>query len=318
MTFLDFVSNRERLTLPDWKTGGLIVLLGFSGMYGSQLTMGFGQSLAPASYSCLIGITVPIFVFIISVASGLEKVKWTRWSGLAKVAGVLSAVCGGILIPLYNGPVVISRLVHAIPLPELPLDVRGVLASSFSSLNVGDDAIGGFLLVLCGFLQALYWTFQAEIIKRYPAPIAIAAMARIASLSLMTVTGLVLVEPSAWAIPRISDIVAIVYGGIVPYGLFFGLQCWAGHEGGPVLLAVYKPLQSFTTIGMAYFVLSENIYLGSILGLLCIVHGLLWLTWGQITSRKEDENAVKLLPSTVVDGAPIMQEDSDLKRPLLG
>jgi drug/metabolite transporter (DMT)-like permease len=162
LALMSLCTEREPLTLPDWKTGGLIVLLGFSGMYGSQLTMGFGQSLAPASYSCLIGITVPIFVFIISVASGLEKVKWTRWSGLAKVAGVLSAVCGGILIPLYNGPVVISRLVHAIPLPELPLDVRGVLASSFSSLNVGDDAIGGFLLVLCGFLQALYWTFQVN------------------------------------------------------------------------------------------------------------------------------------------------------------
>lgn len=136
----------------------------------------------------------------------------------------------------------------------------------------------------------------------------------------MTVTGLVTVQdPSAWGIPRASDIVAIVYGvsgphisdssicsrdfewnevqsfvvgidlyafrqvllptrhlkarscaepevasmqGVIPYGLTFALQSWVAFESGPVLLASYKPLQSFATIGMSYVFLGDNIHLG--------------------------------------------------------
>jgi drug/metabolite transporter (DMT)-like permease len=255
LTPLAFFSERGQRTPLNWTTFGRTVLLGFVGMYAAQLTLTIGISLAPAAYAALIGITTPIFVFAISAATGLEEVRWTQRGGQAKTLGMLSAVCGGVLIPLYNGPVILNsvRGPHSVPLSELPQDIHGVLAPTIlSNLEIENWQLGGFLLIFTGFLYAVFWTLQAHTMKKYPAPISIAALSYFAGFLMLTPTGLLTVRDySEWAISKPSAIISVLYVGLFSSGVNFALQSWGSFLSGPVLLASYAPLQSFGNIAMA-------------------------------------------------------------------
>ncbi|CAM6127924.1 unnamed protein product [Calypogeia fissa] len=282
---------------------------------GSNMSVAFGISLAPAAYGSLIGITIPIFVFLISAASGLEDFDWNRRAGQAKILGVLSAVGGAVIIPVYNGPEMIGPLMNAqrVPLSPLPVELNTVLAQALSNLDIEDWQLGGFLLILSGFLFAVLWTIQAYTLKRYPHPLSVAALAHGVGALATALSGVLMVrEPSSWAIHPSIDIISLLFTGCISAGTNSALQSWSLFKAGPMLLASYPPLQSFCTIVIAWLFLGEGIHLGSVLGLLLIINGLFLITWGKLTNQKEPRHPEKI----TLDGALIT--DTSVTENLLG
>ncbi|CAM6103378.1 unnamed protein product [Calypogeia fissa] len=317
---LAFYSERGRRKPLDRTTIVLIVLMGCVGVFGSNMSTTFGISLAPAAYGSLIGITTPIFIFLISAASELEDFDWNRRAGQAKILGVLSAVGGAVIIPVYNGPEMIGPLMNAqrVPLSPLPVEVNSVFAQALSNLDIEDWQLGGFLLILAGFLFAVMWTIQAYTLKRYPHPLSVAALAYGVGALATTLSGVLMVrDPSSWAIHRRIDIISLLFNGFISSGTNSALQSWSLFKAGPVLLASYHPLRSFSTIVIAWLFLGEGIHLGSVLGLLLIISGLFLITWGKLTNQKEPRHPVTIIPTTL-DGALTITADTSVKEHLLG
>ncbi|XVE81815.1 hypothetical protein DITRI_Ditri15bG0096300 [Diplodiscus trichospermus] len=77
------------------------------------------------------------------------------------------------------------------------------------------------------------------------------------------------------------DLWATLYAGVVCSGIIIFIQFWCTEEKGPVFVTMFNPLSTILVAVLAYFVLGEKLYLGSILGGVIVIVGLYLLLWGK-------------------------------------
>ncbi|KAK7268747.1 hypothetical protein RIF29_21455 [Crotalaria pallida] len=59
------------------------------------------------------------------------------------------------------------------------------------------------------------------------------------------------------------------------------ISLWCTDEKGPVFASMFNPLLTILVAILAYFVLGEKLYLGSIIGAFVVIIGLYLLLWGK-------------------------------------
>ncbi|KAG7013491.1 WAT1-related protein, partial [Cucurbita argyrosperma subsp. argyrosperma] len=86
----------------------------------------------------------------------------------------------------------------------------------------------------------------------------------------------------------ISWALSYIMQGIVGSALVVYIQLWCTEKKGPVFATMYSPLGAVLVALLAYFVLGQRLYVGSIVGGVIVVVGLYLLLWG-----KEDEHMLQ-------------------------
>ncbi|KAJ6689262.1 hypothetical protein OIU85_005644 [Salix viminalis] len=273
--------QRPKLTLALFVEIFILSLLGV----GLTLNMYFVSMryTSPTFVASMVN-TIASLTFVIAVVLRLEVLDLRNPRGIAKVLGTLVSLAGVTTMTLYRGPLMKQLwqpLVH----------IQGTTGNNQESWLKGS-----ILTVASCITWSIWYIMQAFTLKRYPAPLSLTTwMSFVGAVQSAVFTGIIHHKRAAWTIGFDIDFWSIVYGGIVVSGLIIYVQLWCTEEKGPVFVTMFNPLSTILVAILAYFVLGEKLYLGSILGAVIVIIGLYLLLWGkeedqQVHSKEEEQS----------------------------
>lgn len=208
----------------------------------------------------------------------LEQVHLNRRDGIAKVLGTLTSFIGASVITLYEGPTVYN--------PNPPSD-QSDLMFAFGDAKEKNWTLG----CICCFGHCLCWAswivLQAAVLKKYPARFSVYSFTCFFSiLQFLAIAGYFERDSQAWHVHSVGELFTIFYAGLVVSGIGFAIQIWVIQRGGPVFVSGYLPLQTMLVAVMASIALSEEFYLGGMIGAMLIIAGLYLVVWGKSEETK--------------------------------
>ncbi|KAL2994661.1 hypothetical protein AAZX31_10G177300 [Glycine max] len=150
------------------------------------------------------------------------------------------------------------------------------------SAAINESLKGSLLTVLSCVTWSIWYIMQAATLKRYPAPLSLTTwMCFLGAAQSAVLTVIVERNPSAWTIGFNIDLWSTIYGGIVVAGLIIYVILWCNEKKWPVFVTMFYPLCTVLVNIVAYFVLGEKLYFGSIIGAFAVIIGLYLLLWGK-------------------------------------
>ncbi|CAF2054393.1 unnamed protein product [Brassica napus] len=157
------------------------------------------------------------------------------------------------------------------------------------SINKSQNWTLGCLYLMGHCLSWAAWmVLQAPVLKKYPAKLTLTSFTCFFGLIQFLVIALfVETDPNNWIIGSWEELFTILYAGIVASGLVVYLQTWCIYKGGPVFVAVFQPLQTLLVAAMAFVVLGDQLYSGSIVGSVFIMLGLYLVLWGKTEEKRQ-------------------------------
>ncbi|XP_019703853.1 WAT1-related protein At5g64700 isoform X2 [Elaeis guineensis] len=211
----------------------------------------------------------PVATFILAIVLGMETVKLKRYSGIAKVSGVVLCLSGILAMAFYRGPQLKALKHH-------PLFGHG---DSHTNQARGDSKstwiLGTFLMILSNFLWSLWILFQEPLLKEYPSKLLFTTLQCVFSTIQSFFIALTCERDfSRWKLSFDISLISVAYCGIIVTGVSFYLQTWTIEKRGPVFFAMTMPFTLIITIIGSAFLLGELISLGSVLGAILMVGGL--------------------------------------------
>ncbi|XP_078173222.1 WAT1-related protein At3g45870-like isoform X1 [Carex rostrata] len=266
---------------------GSFFLLGLTGIFGNQLLFLLGLSYTNPSYAAAFQPAIPVFTFLLAAIVGVEAVNLYKKDGRAKVMGTVVCILGATLMVLYRGPAVVGP-------SGADLVSQNGIGVHLSGLNMGRlGGLGNFHLgVLClignCFLMGAYFVIQAPVLVKYPASLSLTAYSYSFATLFMVVTGVFATNGLHEWILTTTEIIAIIYAGVVASCLNYAIMTWANKVLGPSLVSLYVPLQPVMSTFLSTVFLGSTIFLGSIIGGILIVAGLYVVTWARY---KESQSA---------------------------
>ncbi|RID50279.1 LOW QUALITY PROTEIN: hypothetical protein BRARA_H01020 [Brassica rapa] len=253
--------------------------LGLAGVFGNQLLFLIAAAIQPS---------IPVFTFLFAVMMGTERVNMLRIEGQAKVGGTLVCVMGAISMVLFRGPALLgdkdtdSAVNHEINAKGRPEPTGLCLYRSWVEIK----HIGVLCLIGNCMCMAAFLAIQAPVLKKYPANLSVTALSYFFGTVLMVTTAFFMVnEPLDWRLTQ-SEVLAVIYAGVIASALNYGLLTWSNKIIGPALVALYNPLQPAASAFLSRIFLGSPIYLGSIVGGFFIILGLYMVTWASFRERK--------------------------------
>ncbi|XP_057746681.1 WAT1-related protein At1g68170-like [Arachis stenosperma] len=92
-----------------------------------------------------------------------------------------------------------------------------------------------------------------------------------------------------WKLDWNIRLLASAYSGIVGSGVVFLIIAWCIQMRGPLLAFIFNPVMLMLVAVVASFMLDEKLYLGSVIGVVLIVYGLLpyMILWGKNKEMKK-------------------------------
>ncbi|XP_057442705.1 WAT1-related protein At4g08290-like [Lotus japonicus] len=242
-----------------------------------------GMKMTSASFASAVMNSVPSITFVLAIIFRLERMKLKELGCQAKVFGTVVSLGGAFLMALYKGPVVGSSASH-------------VAQSQNVSNSSGDQWLIGacFLLIGCAGFSAFY-ILQAITLRKYPAEMSLATW--ICFVGALQSSALTIFmehhDPAAWSLGLDSKLFACAYSGIVTSAVQFYVQGTVIKTKGPVFVTAFNPLRMIIVTALACILLSEKLYLGSLIGGVVVVMGLYLVVWGK---AKEQKNLIPPCP----------------------
>ncbi|XP_052118140.1 WAT1-related protein At3g45870 isoform X2 [Arachis duranensis] len=273
--------------------------LGLTGIFGNQLLFLIGLNLTNPTYAAATQPAIPVLTFMFSAIMGTEKVNLLRYEGVAKVGGTIICVSGAISMVLYPGPVVIGN--PETGMEHVSQNPSGLKDVGFDQFQLGVICIIGNCMCMAGYLS-----IQAKLLKKYPTNLSLTAYSYFFGTVLMVILSIFMTDGiTDWTLTQ-SEILAVLYAGIIASALGYGLITWSNKILGPTMVSLYNSLQpAFATL-LSLIFLGSPVYLGSILGGTFIIVGLYIVTWGSYKEKQAD--AAENLPCESCVSEPLIHE----------
>ncbi|KAF8698637.1 hypothetical protein HU200_034884 [Digitaria exilis] len=268
---------------------GSFALLGFTGLFLNPILFLVGPGYTNPSYAGALDPSVPVFAFLLAAIAGVEAINISTKHGILKVLGTAVCVSGAVLMALYRGPSLISLLGGTDD--PAPADANASIVARYpaewlTSTMLGFGGVEAWHLgVLClighCFLLGAYLVIQVPVITRYPASLSLTAYSYFFATVFMVLTGVFATNGlHEWALTK-TEMIAVLYGGIVASCMSYAVMTWANKILGPSVVALYNPLQpAFSTILSTIF-LGAPVYIRSIIGGGFVIAGLYIVTWAR-------------------------------------
>ncbi|KAJ1391352.1 EamA domain [Sesbania bispinosa] len=229
-----------------------------------------GMKYTTATFAVAMTNILPAITFILACFLRLEKIKIKSIRSQAKVVGTVATVSGAMVMTLLKGPVLFGS--------------HGSNDLNQHNGTSTKHTIAGSVMITIGcFCWACFVILQAITLKTYPAALSLASLICLFG----TIEGAVVAvimergNPSVWSINWDMRLLSAVYTGIVCSGLGYYLQGVVMKTRGPVFITSFSPLCMVIVAIMGYFILSEQIFLGRLIGAIVICLGLYFVIWGK-------------------------------------
>ncbi|KAK3131239.1 hypothetical protein QOZ80_6BG0503900 [Eleusine coracana subsp. coracana] len=289
-------------------------LLGFTGIFGNQLLFLLGLSYTNASYAAAFQPAIPVFTFLLAAIVSVEVVNIFTKDGIVKVLGTAVCVSGAVLMAFYRGPSLIglggtnSADENVLPDTWSSNNAHPAQWLTTTMLHYGVETWHLGVLCLIGncFLMGAYLVIQAPVLIKYPASLSLTAYSYSFATLFMLITGALATSGlHEWALTT-TEIVAILYAGIIASCVNYAIMTWANKILGPSLVALYNPLQPACSTLLSTIFLGTPIYVGSVIGGVFIIAGLYLVTWARYSE------AQRLLTVGYLD--PLLVEDPPVSK----
>ncbi|KAI4303996.1 hypothetical protein MLD38_039568 [Melastoma candidum] len=269
-------NTRPKLTLLLFLEIFVLSLLGV----GLTLNMYFAslRYTSPTFVSSMVN-TIASLTFVIAILLRLETVDVRKPRGVAKILGTVISLAGVMTMTLYKGPVLRNPW-----RPMIKMGGHGAIHERWLE--------GSLLTVASCITWSIWYIMQAYTLKRYPAQLSLTTwMSFIGGAQSAVFTVIIEHKRAAWTFGLDIDFWSIIYGGVICSGLIIFVQLWCTEERGPVFVTMFNPLSTILVVILAYFVVGEKLYTGSVIGAVIVISGLYLLLWGK--DKDKDEGGIK-------------------------
>lgn len=268
-----------------------IFILALCGITISQNLYFPGLNYTSATLASALSNGIPAMTFILAVMFRLEKFSIKSLPGQAKVFGTAVCIGGSVIVSLYKGPV--------IPIPWSPRGhLQGPHISPGDTAALNKDWIKGCVLIVIANITWSAWIVQQDIVaKLYPARLSMTAlMCFLATLQSALIALIFERNAAQWTLKWDSQLLSVVYAGVMISGAVYYMQIWCMSKKGPVFVAMFSPVSLIAVSVLSFFIFSERLHLGIAVGGILVVTGLYTMLWG----KKKDVQAEmsKMLPLT--------------------
>ncbi|XP_022636367.1 WAT1-related protein At4g08290 isoform X1 [Vigna radiata var. radiata] len=319
ITLAPFAFVLERKVRPKMTVGifSEIMALAFFEIILDQCFALLGMKFTSASFLSAVMNSAPSVTFVMAVILSLRKAENHRRRLLyrlehmkikevacqAKLIGTIVTFGGTLLMALYKGPVITlmkSSTTHAAQPQTLnnPTANHWILGTCF-------------LLIGCAGFSAFY-ILQTITLRKYPTEMSLATWVCFVGALQSSVVAAIAERrhPHAWAIGWDTRLFAPAYAGIVTSGVQYYIQGMVIKSMGPVIVTAFNPLRMIIITTLACIILSEQLYLGSVIGAIVVVLGLYLVVWG-----KAKECQRRMPPSPAKDNFPEDQRQLPVTAP---
>ncbi|XP_074284299.1 WAT1-related protein At4g08300-like [Silene latifolia] len=229
--------------------------------------------------------SVASLTFVFALLLRLETVALRQPRGLAKVFGTLISLAGIMLMAFYKGSIIPN-----VSQPLVPIQQKTVIQQNW--LKGSPITIAGCVAL------SLFYILQTYTLIRYPAQLSLTTwISAVGAVQTTVFTATIVRDPGLWRLGFNIDLWTAIYGGVFGSGLIIYIQLWCNKEKGPVFVTVFSPLSTILVAVTSFFILSEKLYIGSVIGAVVVIVGTYLFLWGK-QEQKPKANTAQL-PMTV-------------------
>ncbi|OEL37236.1 WAT1-related protein [Dichanthelium oligosanthes] len=252
---------------PAGDTDSPTTLINFCRLFVNPLLFLIGLRYTNASYAAALEPSVPVFAFLLATIAGVEAINISTKYGILKVVGTAVCVSGSVLMALYRGPSLISLGgTNAANDNDTPYPAEWLTSTMLPGLGVEAWHLGVLCLIAHCFLVGAYLVIQVPVIMRYPASLSLTAYSYFFAAIFMVLSGVFATNGlHEWALTK-TEIIAVLYAGIVASCMSYAIMTWANKILGPSLVSLYSPLQPACSTILSTIFLGAPVYVGSNVG----------------------------------------------------
>eukprot|EP00253_Pinus_taeda_P010098 PITA_10098 len=264
---------RPKLTFPIfWQ----IFVLGLLGPVIDQNFYYMGLKLTSPTYASALSNLLPAMTFVMALIFRMERVNIKNIRSQAKIVGTIVCVGGAMLMTLYKGPIVPMLWSPHHQSPDTS-------STTASAIDNKEWIIGSLLIVAATLAWSALFILQAAVLKKYSAKLSLSTLICFMGTIQATVLSLAIVRDSSqWALGWDINLLTAVYSGVVASAIAYYVQGLCMHVKGPVFATSFSPLSMIIVAIMGSIILSEKIFLGSVVGGVVIAIGLYAVLWGKV------------------------------------